>query len=165
MKMLKLSDVVCDKSGMEIWQMRTSSQTTHNLYGKTTRCNGLAMNSILSFWLLIALNLPVAAADKKLTVKSFAKSLIGQTYFLKIDAVEVNFGLRGVDAANVYADGTVSYRARVNALSQIQAQSGEDFAEDARVQIANMKDCMFCAVRRIERGTPVTIKKANHDLN
>lgn len=43
---------------------------------------------------------------------------------MKIDVVEVNFGVRGVDATNIYQDGTVSYRARVNTLSQIQASTG-----------------------------------------
>jgi len=78
---------------------------------------------------------------------------------LKIDVVEVNFGVRGVDATNIYQDGTVSYRARVNTLSQIQASTGEDFAEDARIQTANTEDCFFCAVRRLERGAQVRIHK------
>ena len=79
-------------------------------------------------------------------VKDYVKSLKGKEYFLKIDVVEVNLGFRGVDAANIYEDGTVSYRARVNALSQVQASNGEDFAEDARLQIANEDGCLFCAV-------------------
>jgi hypothetical protein len=83
----------------------------------------------------------------------------GQQLFLKIDVVEVNFGVRGVDATNIYQDGTVSYRARVNTLSQIQASTGEDFAEDARIQTANTEDCFFCAVRRLERGAQVRIHK------
>lgn len=78
---------------------------------------------------------------------------------MKIDVVEVNFGVRGVDATNIYQDGTVSYRARVNTLSQIQASTGEDFAEDARIQTANTEDCFFCAVRRLERGAQVRIHK------
>jgi len=118
------------------------------------------MHVLLIATLTLFLCVPAEAAEKKLTVKKFCKSLVGQEFFLKIDVVEVNFGLRGVDAANVYEDGTVSYRARVNALSQVQAQSGEDFAEDARLQIASKKDCMFCAVRRVERGTKVKIAKA-----
>ena len=103
---------------------------------------------------------PAVAAEKAPTIKSFIKEQAGKEYFLKIDLVEVNFGLRGVDAANVMADGTVSHRARVN-LSQIQAQSGEDFAEDARVQIA--KDCYSCAVRRVHaRQWPAHERKYHH---
>jgi len=97
-------------------------------------------------------------------VKKHVKELVGQTFWLKIDLVEVNFGLRGTDAANVLENGEVSYRAMVAGLRQTQSQSAEDFAEEARLGLAKSNN-QFGGVRVIQRGAKVEIRKAQAKKN
>jgi hypothetical protein len=100
---------------------------------------------------------PVSAQSSE--VKSHVAKIKGQTFWLKIDLVEVNFGFRGTDAANVLENGEVSYRATVGGIRQTQSQSAEDFAEEARLALAK-SDNPFAGVRVIQRGSVVKIRKA-----
>lgn len=111
---------------------------------------------ILTSLALLLLTGAVDARPKK--VKDWCNSLKGQEYWLKIGVVEVNFGLRGTDATNVYENGNVSYRATIN-VRQTQASNAEDFAEEARLQLAN-GGSVFSSVRMLDAGTKVRIKKA-----
>jgi len=95
-------------------------------------------------------------------VKNHVSDFVGKEYWLKIDLVEVNFGLRGTDAANVFSNGEVSYRAKIGNIfsRQVQSQDAEDFAEEARIQLAKNKKNKISSVRRIQRGAKVGIRKA-----
>ena len=92
-------------------------------------------------------------------VKSHVAALKGKTFWLKIDLVEVNDGLRGIDAANVLENGEVSYRATIGGFRQSQSQSAEDFAEEVRNIIAR-DELLGWSVRVIQRGAKVVIRKA-----
>lgn len=86
-------------------------------------------------------------------------ALTGETFWLKIAFVEVNDGLRGIDAANVFENGEVSYRATIGGFRQSQSQSAEDFAEEVRNIIAR-DELSGWSVRVIQRGAKVRIRKA-----
>ena len=86
-------------------------------------------------------------------------ALRGETFWLKIAFVEVNDGLRGIDAANVFENGEVSYRATIGGFRQSQSQSAEDFAEEVRNIIAR-DELSGWSVRVIQRGAKVRIRKA-----
>lgn len=92
-------------------------------------------------------------------VASHVAALKGETFWIKIAFVEVNDGIRGVDAANVLENGEVSYRARFGGFRQSQSQSAEDFAEEARNIIAR-DELSGWSVRVIQRGAKVKIRKA-----
>ena len=97
-------------------------------------------------------------------VASHVAALIGKTFWLKIDFIEVNDGLRGTDAANILVNGEVSYRARFGGLRQSQSQSGEDFAEEARNTITR-EGLSGWNVRVIQRGAKAVIRKAEARKN
>ena len=92
-------------------------------------------------------------------VYSYVAALHGKTFWIKIAFVEVNDGIRGVDAANVLENGEVSYRATLGGFRQSQSQSAEDFAEEAR-NIITRDDLAGWSVRVIQRGAKVKIRKA-----
>ena len=101
---------------------------------------------------------PVLAQSPE--VKTHVSAIKGKEFWLKIDLVEVNFGFRGTDAANVLSNGEVSYRARVGGIRQTQSQSAEDFAEEARLQLAKHEENFLSGVRVIQRGAKVKIRKS-----
>lgn len=92
-------------------------------------------------------------------VKSHVAALKGKTFWIKIDFVEVNDGIRGIDAANVLENGEVSYRATIGGFRQSQSQSAEDFAEEVR-NIIIRDELSGWSVRVIQRGAKVQIRKA-----
>ncbi len=92
-------------------------------------------------------------------VASHVAALKGETFWIKIDFVEVNDGIRGVDAANVLENGEVSYRATIGGFRQSQSQSAEDFAEEVR-NIITRDALSGWSVRVIQRGAKVEIRKA-----
>ena len=97
-------------------------------------------------------------------VASHVAALKGKTVWLKIAFVEVNDGIRGVDAANVLENGETSYRARFGGLRQSQSQSAEDFAEEAR-NIIIRDELKGWSVRVIQRGAKAVIRKAEARKN
>ena len=111
--------------------------------------------------ILTVLTVPSTFAQSK-NVKNHVSNFVGKEYWLKIDLVEVNFGFVGTDAANVFSNGEVSYRAKIGSIfsRQVQSQDAEDFAEEARIQLAKDKKNKISAVRRIQRGAKVGIRKA-----
>lgn len=92
-------------------------------------------------------------------VASHVAALKGKTFWLKIAFVEVNDGIRGVDAANVLENGEVSYRATIGGFRQSQSQSVEDFAEEAR-NIITRDDLAGWSVRVIQKGAKAVIREA-----
>lgn len=92
-------------------------------------------------------------------VVSHVAALKGKTFWLKIAFVEVNEGIRGIDAANVLENGEVSYRATIGGFRQSQSQSAEDFAEEAR-NIIIRDNLEGWSVRVIQRGAKAVIRKA-----
>ena len=116
------------------------------------------MRILLSFLsLAIATIQPLRAQPAD--VAAHVAALKGETFWIKIAFVEVNDGIRGVDAANVLANGEVSYRATLGGFRQSQSQSAEDFAEEAR-NIITRDDLAGWNVRVIQRGAKVRIRKA-----
>ena len=113
--------------------------------------------------LLISLSLAVAAIQsiqaQPADVASHVAALKGETFWIKIAFVEVNDGIRGVDAANVLENGEVSYRATFGGFRQSQSQSAEDFAEEAR-NIIIRDELSGWSVRVIQRGAKVKIRRA-----
>ena len=109
----------------------------------------------LSMIIVSAQTVPAQPAD----VKSHVAALKGQTFWIKIDFVEVNDGIRGIDAANVLENGEVSYRATIGGFRQSQSQSAEDFAEEVR-NIIIRDELAGWSVRVIQRGAKVKIRKA-----
>lgn len=92
-------------------------------------------------------------------VVSHVAALKGKTFWLKIAFVEVNDGIRGIDAANVLENGEVSYRATIGGFRQSQSQSAEDFAEEAR-NIITRDNLEGWSVRVIQRSAKAVIRKA-----
>ena len=116
------------------------------------------MRILLSFLsLAIATIQPLQAQPAD--VASHVAALKGETFWIRIDFVEVNDGIRGVDAANVLENGEVSYRATFGGFRQSQSQSAADFAEEAR-NIITRDELSGWSVRVIQRGAKVKIRKA-----
>ena len=92
-------------------------------------------------------------------VASHVAALKGETFWIKIAFVEVNDGIRGIDAANVLENGEVSYRATIGGFRQSQSQSAEDFAEEVR-NIITRDELLGWSVRVIQRGAKIVIRKA-----
>ena len=109
----------------------------------------------LSMTLALIQSIQAQPAD----VSSHVAALKGKTFWLKIAFIEVNDGLRGVDAANVLENGEVSYRATFGGIRQSQSQSAEDFAEEVR-NIIIRDELMGWSVRVIQKGAKAVIRKA-----
>ena len=92
-------------------------------------------------------------------VAGHVAALKGETFWIKIAFVEVNDGIRGIDAANVLENGEVSYRATIGGFRQSQSQSAEDFAEEVR-NIITRDALLGWSVRVVQRGAKVVIRKA-----
>ncbi len=110
---------------------------------------------ILSMAFASIQNIQAQPAD----VASHVAALKGKTFWLKIAFVEVNDGIRGIDAANVLENGEVSYRAAIGGFRQSQSQSAEDFAEEVR-NIITRDELSGWSVRVIQRGAKAVIRKA-----
>ena len=109
----------------------------------------------LSILVAFIQTVPAQTAD----VASHVAALKGKTFWIKIAFVEVNDGIRGIDAANVLENGEVSYRATIGGFRQSQSQSAEDFAEEVR-NIITRDALSGWSVRVIQRGAKVVIRKA-----
>ena len=113
--------------------------------------------------LLVILSLAIATVQslqaQPADVASHVAALKGETFWIRIAFVEVNDGIRGIDAANVLENGEVSYRATIGGFRQSQSQSAEDFAEEAR-NIITRDELSGWSVRVIQRGAKVKIRKA-----
>ena len=116
------------------------------------------MRTLLVFLSMTFASIQFAQAQPA-DVASHVAALEGRTFWLKIAFVEVNDGIRGVDAANVLENGEVSYRATIGGFRQSQSQSAEDFAEEAR-NIITRDDLAGWSVRVIQRGAKAVIRKA-----
>ena len=116
------------------------------------------MRFFLVFLSMIIVSIQTVQAQPA-DVKSHVAALKGKTFWIKIDFVEVNDGIRGTDAANVLENGEVSYRATIGGFRQSQSQSGEDFAEEVR-NIIIRDELGGWSVRVIQRGAKVVIRKA-----
>ena len=116
------------------------------------------MRFFLVFLSMIIVSIQTVQAQPA-DVKSHVAALQGKTFWIKIDFVEVNDGIRGIAAANVLENGEVSYRATIGGFRQSQSQSGEDFAEEVR-NIITRDELGGWSVRVIQRGAKVVIRKA-----
>ncbi len=116
------------------------------------------MRFFVGFLSILVASIQTAQAQTA-DVASHVAALKGETFWLKIDFVEVNEGIRGTDAANVLENGEVSYRARIGGFRQSQSQSAEDFAEEVR-NIITRDALSGWSVRVIQRGAKVVIRKA-----
>jgi len=89
-------------------------------------------------------------------IDDFAEKMVGKRVWLKVDVARVQYWLGGIDATNVYGDGSVQYRATL-AVRQTQSTNARDFAQEIRglsiAQGSNVK------VRLVEKGSQVTIQK------
>ena len=116
------------------------------------------MRTLLVFLSMTFASIQFAQAQPA-DVAGHVAALKGKTFWLKIAFVEVNDGIRGVDAANVLENGEVSYRATIGGFRQSQSQSAEDFAEEAR-NIITRDDLAGWSVRVIQKGAKAVIRKA-----
>jgi hypothetical protein len=92
------------------------------------------------------------AVSQPKALKDYSKGFKGSSYWLKLDLVEVQYGLRGVDAVNVMASGDVVYRMTTSgANAQSQTPSSSAFIAKARLDKS-------AAVRVLEQGRSVVIR-------
>jgi hypothetical protein len=105
------------------------------------------MGRIIRIVTLTMLSTYVIASGQPATLVAHTKSLEGRTYRLKIDLVEVHYGLRGVDAVDVLESGDVRYRV---SSPKIVTSTSEDFLE--KVQGAG-------DIRVMEHGSQVVIDR------
>ena len=75
------------------------------------------MRFFLVFLSMIIVSIQTVQAQPA-DVKSHVAALKGKTFWIKIDFVEVNSGIQGIDAANVLENGEVSYRATIGGFRQ-----------------------------------------------
>lgn len=116
------------------------------------------MRILLSF-LSLTIATTQSVQGQPADVASHVAALKGETFWIRIAFVEVNDGIRGIDAANVLENGEVSYRATLGGFRQSQSQSAEDFAEEVR-NIITRDDLAGWSVRVIQRGAKVRIRRA-----
>ena len=95
-----------------------------------------------------------AEAAPPADVRSFIGGLQGQTRWLRIDVVRVQYPLRGEDATNVYPDGLVRYQMRLG-IRRTESTSAEEFIRDAQRSLQQNET--EGQVRVANTGTKVTI--------
>ena len=95
-----------------------------------------------------------SASGQSDEVKEYCKSLVGQTFFLKVDVVRIESTIGGKDVTNVHPDGRVYYRGRVGSgfAKPKETDTAEDFAAEARRDDGGN-------VRIYKQASPVTIHK------
>ena len=97
---------------------------------------------------------PAAAAPPP-DVRSFIGGLQGQSKWLRIDVIRVQYLLRGEDATNVYfPDGMVRYQLRLG-IRRTESTSSEEFIRDAQRSL--QQNDTEGQVRVANAGTKVTI--------
>jgi hypothetical protein len=90
-------------------------------------------------------------------VESYAKAFEGESRWLKIDLVEVHYGLRGIDAVNILESGRVVYAGSTgDAMAQSQMGTSAEFIAKARLGGTG-------AVRILERGSLVVIESVKFE--
>ena len=109
--------------------------------------------------LFVGIVAPVAteAQTDRPAIVEFCKSVKGKDFYLKIGVVSIKHLVGGTDATNVLPGPEVSYRGRLGGTRQIQSSDAEDFAEEARLEAANMEGV---SVRHYKRGAKVMIEKS-----
>ena len=117
------------------------------------------MPVLLLALLVVGVIAPAAteAQTDRSAIVAFCKSVKGKEFYLKIGVVSIKHLVGGTDATNIFPGPEVSYRGTLGGTRQIQSSDAEDFAEEARLEAANMDGV---SVRHYKRGTKVTIEKS-----
>lgn len=119
---------------------------------------------LLITWLVVGAIVPAVAEAQmdRPAIVAFCKSVKGKSFYLKIGVVSIQHLIGSTDATNVFPGPEVSYRGTLGGVRDIQASDAEDFAEEARLEAANMEEA---SVRHYKRGTQVTIEKSKVEKN
>ena len=119
---------------------------------------------VLSLALLVAPVVTEAQTDRSAIVE-FCKSVEGKEFYLKIGLINIKTMDSNINTPNVYPGPEVWYGLNLKSTKgykkgiqiQIQSSDAEDFAEEVRLEVANMEDV---SVHHYKRGTKVRIEKS-----
>jgi hypothetical protein len=86
-------------------------------------------------------------------LKTHCQTLVGQSFFLRVDVIRIESTIGGKDVTNVHPDGRVYYRGKVGNIGNFKAKesdNADDFAADARSDRGGQ-------VRVYRKGSPITV--------
>lgn len=114
---------------------------------------------LLIAWLVVGAIVPVVAEAQtdRPAIVAFCKSVKGKNFYLKIGVVSIQHLIGSTDVTHIFPGPEVSYRGALDGVRDILASDAEDFAEEARLEAANVEEA---SVRHYRRGTRVTIEKS-----